>query len=356
MIVRGLALALLISVWPVAGQALALYEAEVPVSGQQDRERNRALRAAFEQVLVKVTGRRDTAGNAAVEAALRQPMGYVQQFFYLPLTDDPEAAAGLREAGHTEMLSVRFDENAVNRLLQQAGVPQWGRTRPVTLLWLAVEDRGERWLLGGEGQPGTRQVIEDGARSRGLPVLFPLMDLEDRRQLHYTDVWGNFQDAILAASARYRPGAVLVGRLWRDDGDGWQVRWSLYHDGNVDHWQGTSNDRDDMLVLGADGAADRLATRHARVISLTDRNRVEVVVTGIGGVAAYERTLRYLGGLDPVSQVQVVQIDADRVRFRLDLDDDRAGLVRIIELGSTLAPVPGASGADARELSYRLLP
>ncbi len=364
-IVRGLLLALILCGHAAVSQAEELYETQVPVSGQQDRERARALRVAFEQVLLKVTGHRDTAQAPAVESALRQPMGYVQQFRYLPLADDGTGER-MREDGYRELLRVSFDVNAVNQMLQAAGVPLWGRTRPVTLMWLAVEDQGGRWLLGGDIRPDFRDATERAARARGIPVLLPLMDLEDRRELHFTDVWGNFQDSLLRASARYQPGAVLVGRLLHGPDGGWTGRWSLYHDGNVDHWSVGGDGWNELLASGIDGAADLLATRHARVITPDGHQFIDIVITEIRDIAGYERAMKYLRELDPVERLQVVGLEADRVRFRLALSGDSDTLVRLIGFGSALVPIPVSSASGrphnaqgregVQELSYRLLP
>lgn len=362
-ILKSVAFALCLALTTAPALANDLYEARVPVSGQGDRERGAALRAAFEQVLIKVTGHRDALQAPGVESALGQPMSYVQQYFYQSLPDDETQAEALREAGHTQMLQASFDVTAVNRMLQDAGVPQWGRTRPRTLMWIAIEDRGERWLLGQEtaGPENMRRDMERKAAGRGIALLFPLMDLEDRRQLHFTDVWGNFQGAVLVASARYRPGAVMVGRLWRGGDGEWAGRWSLYHEDHADHWSGVGDDLTEVIALGIDGIADQLAARHARVVTAEGYTVVDVTVTDIGGVAAYERTMAYLRGLDPVRHVQVAELEDNRIRFRVELDADSDHLVRLIGLGSALAPVdatqlrPQGQGND-RELTYRLLP
>ncbi len=362
-IARGLMLALVLCGLAGASQAGDLYEVQVPVAGQQDRERTRALRVAFEQMLLKVTGSREAAQAEAVVAALRQPMGYVQQYRYLPLPDDDRAEA-LREDGYLEMLRVSFDDDAVNQLLQDAGVPLWGRTRPVTLMLLAVEERGERWLLGGDASRDRREAVEGAAATRGLPVLLPLMDLEDRRELHFTDVWGNFPDALLRASARYRPGAVLTGRLLQGRGGDWTARWSLYQDGNADHWTAGAGSWVAVVATGVDGAADRIAARHARIAGADGGDYVDIVVTDVRDIGGYERTMRYLRGLDPVDRLQVTRLEPDRISFRLTLSEDRDSLVRLIGFGSALVPVPVGPGRvtvppdheGRQELTYRLLP
>lgn len=349
----------------LAGEVTDLYEAQVPVRGQTETERSSALVAAFEAVLVKVTGRRDAVRAPGVQAALRQPMTYVQQYLYLPLP--PSQADANAEAGvppYTQLMRVRFDAQAISRLLQQAGLPIWGRERPTTLVWIAVEDGGERYLLGADDERALSERLTADAGRRGLPVLLPLLDLEDRRNLLFTDVWGNFADDVLRASARYQVTGVAVGRLLRERNGSWSARWSLYHDGAAEHWSVPASPEAAAIAAGIDGVADLLATHYARAESLDGGQYADIAVAGIAGLADYERAMRYLSRLDQVHALQVLSVESDNVRFRARLGGDARGLARTIAFGKTLAQdtaavAPVGTGGDAGAvplLSYRLLP
>ena len=58
-----------------------------------------------------------------------------------------------------------------------------------------------------------REQIVAAADERGLPIAWPLLDLQDLNAVTCTDVWGGFEDEIVAASARYRSDAVLIGKV-----------------------------------------------------------------------------------------------------------------------------------------------
>ena len=123
-------------------------------------------------------------------------------------------------------------------------MPVWGPERPLTLLWVAVDDGvGGRALLGANettelGAPTTpqmtallttvREEIVAAADERGLPIAWPLLDLEDLNAVTFTDVWGGFEDRIVAASTRYRADAVLIGRV-RPGLAGNEVEWLFVH-------------------------------------------------------------------------------------------------------------------------------
>lgn len=344
-----------------AAEVEDLYEAQVPVVSQTESERGTALATAFEAVLVKVTGQRDVMTTPEIQEAVKRPMGFVQQYLYRPLP----VIDGDEPTPHTQIMRVRFDAQAINALVQRADVPLWGRVRPTTLLWIAVEDGGNRFMLGGDGREDLRALLEREAQRRGLPILLPLLDLEDRNQLFFTDVWGNFQGAVLQASNRYQVAAVVVGRLLRrPDGD-WSTRWSLYHDGAAEHWSLGAGGPTEAFAGGIDGIADRLGALYARQISAEGRQLADVAVSGVNGLRDYNRVLSYLRGLEQVGELQVLKVEGDSVFFRVKLGGDPDGLERTIAFGTTLArmppdamplPVPGGVADEAWQMSYRLLP
>lgn len=157
------------------------YTRQAPVAGQREAERTEALRQAFGRVLVKITGDSDAAVRPGLQALLRSPLVYVQQYLYRPLPAGyvPEATAA---AVPTRMLWASFDAQAVNQSLQRANAPVWGRMRPSTLVWLAVEEQGRRYLAGSDVGADLRRELEDRADARGIPLLFPLLDVEDQRR------------------------------------------------------------------------------------------------------------------------------------------------------------------------------
>ena len=68
-------------------------------------------------------------------------------------------------------------------------------------------------LLNRGQQPGNTQAMRDFAGARGLPIIFPVLDFEDRRSLSENIVWNLDEQAIAAASERYGADSILAGRL-----------------------------------------------------------------------------------------------------------------------------------------------
>ena len=179
----------------------------VPDPAARD-QRAAAIRAAMAQLLVRVTGSRNAPLDPAAQRLLAAPDEFLSSY-------------GLDRQGRAV---VGFQRGPVERVLDGLGLPVWGPERPLTLLWVAIDDGvGGRALLGANetselGVATTAQMtallatvrdeVVAAADERGLPIAWPLLDLEDLNAVTFTDVWGGFDDRIVAASTRYRADAV----------------------------------------------------------------------------------------------------------------------------------------------------
>ncbi|MGE0081107.1 MAG: DUF2066 domain-containing protein [Thiohalomonadaceae bacterium] len=341
-LVAALFLALLAVRTVAADEIRNLYEAEVPVAGQGAEERRLALRASFEVVLAKVSGYGAVASEQPLAEALDNPDRYVQQFLYR----DPVAG----QTGLT--FWARFDHTAVNALLRSHRLPVWGAVRPATLLWLAVDERGRRRLVGANDPSAIASTVAAFADRRGLPVHFPLLDLQDLRRIQPSDVWGDFRDVIEGASARYNAQAILSGALARD-GDYYRARFTLYQDGNALRWE-SAGSLEEVIAAGLGRATDEIAQGYSHTAG--GATQVTVQVRSVQSLEDYMRAMDYLDALSGVSRVELVTVEADSVTYRLTLQGATQALVQAIALGDTLVPDAEAMPVpSAAEYRYRLL-
>ena len=360
-------IALAVNQGALADEVSNLYVASVPVAGQDRELRDKAIRSAFSEVLVRVSGRTelvDATAYPAVQEAIGLATRFAQQYRYVK--GEPDARGG--QAGL--LLWVRFDETAISRLLRENNLPVWGSTRPATLVWLVVDNRGQRELVGSDTRNATFSAMQQRASLRGVPLRFPLLDLTDRSALRVSDVWGNFESTILRASERYQTEAVLVGRVFQGYSGHWTARWSLYIDSRRQDWTLSGQAITDVLHPGIDKTAESLAVRYAQV-DHTDEATILMHVRDINNLADYNRVVKYLGSLSHVSAVQTVELSPQGAIFRVDVPGGRLNVARAIALGRTLANVPVESVAVTQplpaaqsatnpapmpELVYRLVP
>jgi hypothetical protein len=322
-------------------QAEGLYTAEVPVAGQQTEQRNAAIRDAFRKVLVKVTGNRGVPKREELGPAIQKAAGFVQSYRY-------RLAAETGSAGVTEdlrrLLAVEFDAGAVNRLLQQQGLPTWGDNRPLILIWLGIEKEGRRVHV----TPGRDVAVEQAAlgvgRDRGLPLLLPMMDFEDHSQLRISDLWGGFATTVRTASRRYDPDLIVFGRLHHVSDKLWRAHWTLLKEEGSSNWKSEGDSAAGATETGLQQLADRLAGQFAPVRNLTDLINFQMRVGGIQYLGDYERVQEYLQGLNSVEQAELLYAEPQAVVFDLQVRGGREVLDREIALGAMLQPDPGGSG------------
>ncbi len=350
----------------LAAEVKDLYSAEIPVHGQDDNERIAAIRLGIATVIVKVSGQREAASHPEVQNAQVNPMRLVQQYRYFPLPEEWQQATDEQGQFYGQLLRIRFDSQSINNILRSANLPVWGRARPSTLVWLAVEDWNQREIVGADSAPRLREVLKRQASMRGVPILFPLLDLEDQSRSGFADIWGDFQDTIMQASQRYQTGTVLVGRMYRQNSTDWEVRWTLYQDDMVERWTSAGKMQQQALVSGLDMAVDQFAQRFAQLENATTANRLTIRVNDVATLADYARVKHYLEKLDLAQNVLVQQVEANYLVFSLALRGSIQGLEQAIKFGETLAPGPAMAipaGSDViinsvsqTELNYRLLP
>ena len=317
-----------------------LFESEVVVPNQTPAARSDAFRVALSEVLVRVAGRNDVLASEPARGLLEDPAKLVQQYRYYTRPDShpPEL-----------LMWVRFDEASIRRGLQQEGLPYWGKERPDTLVWLAVEDRGRRYVVAAGDDSDVRQQIELAARQRGVPIVFPLMDLEDQSRARFTDIWGGFFDNVLQASERYSPQAVLIGRLNRSASGGWSSRWHLQVGSTPRAW---SDSRSDLALLSQQGindAADILASQFAVASGgNAGDSGVTIEISGVDSLADYARVNAYLAALTSVAGMQLVRVNGPGLTYSLQLNGSLQDLTRTVAIGSVLEPAAGGMPGSFR--------
>ncbi len=190
-----------------------LYRAIIIVeSRNNEQERRRAFSEAMREVLIKVSGLTTTTNPASIRRALNNPEPFVESWktqATLQRLNPDEVVSELREAIAIE---VNFYESEIQRLLDENDIPIWPANRPETLVWMVVEDELEdRLILGDDNlRPGSTVAnLQNFASERGLPLLFPLLDLEDQLRLGVSKLWELDEAAILNASRRYQAESIF---------------------------------------------------------------------------------------------------------------------------------------------------
>lgn len=315
-----------------------LYEQEIAVQGQGDAERIRAYREGLTSVILKITGEERHLRNSAVERAVRDAQSYVQEVSYR--TDSTGAET-------LTFISVNFDRALVNDMLMSSGVPVWDRERPAVLLWLSVQSGdGQRELLGADSEHPMLDIVREFSRVRGVPVLIPLMDLEDRRNLPGDVAWSLNEDAIRNASARYGADAILSGRLLESPTGDLVGLWQFLFRDRVEAFDAFERDLSVYTLGTLNRVTAQLATHFAfNSLEAPANSRVTLRVEGMDSATDYVGLMSYIESLAVVHSVSAALLDGTGIELDVRLSSTPFLFTEFISLGRDLAPldVPGLS-------------
>lgn len=347
-----------------------LYEIEMPVEAQGREERAAVVREALKEILVRISGRIEATALAEDETLVPRPTRLIQQFRYQKFKSDEVIPDNPIDGAkpYTQKLWLRFTEKEVSNILRTQGFPVWGKTRPATLAWLVVDDQKQRILIGNNTPHISRIHLEQESLRKGLPLRLPLLDLADQSKLQVTDVWGNFEDTILAASSRYQTEAILVGRIYLSFAKTWNTRWTLYSAGQRHDWEISNSESLRTAVKeGLTKTGEVLSERFAQVDTLIESGETLLQVKNISDLKTYNKVIEYLKSLSIVTKVQAHQVNTDDVIFSLTSRSGRLGISQAIALGHVLVadvsePVIKAESVENKpetlkaELVYTLVP
>ena len=317
---------------PSAAAVADLLQVALPVADQGAEARRRAEREGLARVLTRISGTEEVLGDDVVRAALRNPGRYYASSGY----DRRRVDAAEGEIERPWLLRLEFDRDSILRLLEEAGAPIWTGRRPEVLVWIAREDASGRIELIGADDP-LGEAMAARAEHRGLPLVLPLLDLQDRLALSPRDVWAGFEGPLAAASARYGSQTPIRLRLHALDEGGWMGRWDGELAGARIEGRRQVADPADAGVALVDDLADRLAARYA-VRRDGGGAVLWLQVDDIDGVRRYAGLMRYLDQLDAVAAVQLVQVREASLLLRIDGIGTGERLLDLLGLEQRLVP------------------
>ena len=333
----------------LALQVSGLYSQQIPVTNDGEAERNRAFREAFAAVVVKVSGDPRWLENLAIERAIAQAQNYVEATSYisesiqLPLEDNTLPLDSDEEQFYTaeqRIISVNFAAALINELLADAGIPVWDDNRPSVLVWMVLQNSaGEREFLTVGSNPEIVKVMQDFAAARGLPIIFPVLDFEDRKSLSENIAWNLDEAAISSASERYGADSILAGRLHFTASGELVGLWQFRFQEETDVFDGFDSELKSYLYDPLNRITTQLAGYFAILPESIDGDTVRLRIDGIKNLNDYSSLLNYVENLGLVATVTTAEVDGERIELQLSLVGDTRQLYEQIALDRDLLPI-----------------
>jgi hypothetical protein len=332
-----------------------LFTVQLPVADQTTGLRLESFSQAFRQVVVKVSGSDDALRSPAFERPIESSARYVKQFRYinrsLPEGDEPDAGR--------LYLRIDFDQQLIESLLRENNFPVWGRERPSSLLVISYDVNENIKLVSEDSTPDLIEALDQAASIHAVPVLFPLMDLEDIGLVNIGDIVSREFGKIQTMAARYAPDALLVGQVLGRSGQGWQGDWEVRFADQIFKWKFEAPSKNAVIEQVIRHLAKILALEYA----LEDHRRVEqtllLSVSALEGIDNLIKVQNYLKSLNVVDSVRVAMINKDVITYRLKLRNNPEDLQRLIDFGEVLEqedfPQLSTGGEEQIILNYSFI-
>lgn len=329
--------ALMLAIVPAPAAAVTvsgLYTVDVPVSGSGPDALAQGYADGLARVFVRISGTREVLAFDGVPALLANAESLLLSYQVL------------RGDSGESRLSMAFGAVGVNRALASVEAPVWGANRPLTLAWVAVEDRGVRRLVSGNGEGQADDsawslAFAHAAQERGLPVTLPSTEFNGNREL-LSDIWGQFTGRVRKASEGVAHDVLALVRVSRSGGQ-WRAGWVFEGAKLNSSEESVSADTREALAEAlvnrwAELYADRYAVAAGEV---GDLPQVDIVLRGVTSVSDYGKAGQVLEGLTPVVNVGASRVKGEQLTLRVAFSGELSQLKQYIALDSRFVPVEG---------------
>ncbi len=223
---------------------------------------------------------------------------------------------------------------------------------------MVVEDElEERRILDGDNLDADSRVsrLQIFSEQRGLPLLFPLLDLEDQLRLNVNRLWELDETAILNASRRYQAESILALRIYRSLSGEVLAKSLYFFRGNVFSYEEFELSEEDFLRDSINLVANELSQYYSVLISGTENSvTITMQVDGINSPEDYAALLNYLNALEGVGSFQLSRVHGPSLVLQLETGGQLRQLVETIALEPALQEVAELSRTgDSVSMHYR---
>lgn len=323
-----LSLLLLLIMQPVfAVRVPTIYQVSLPVTTQSPEEKDKAAAQGLSQVLIKVSGNPDVMDNPSLKFQLSNASRFIQEFNYTPGKRTPF------------LLKLKFDEEAVNQILHNADIPILGINRPLILAWVVFQVAEKQpEIIDNSSLSDIKGSLVSHAEKRGIPVIFPVMDMDDINKVSVNDIINMHKDSLVKASARYNSEAVLIARIYPQP-MGFFAEAKLVSGNDEWNWKLSDKSAQDVLDKLVDNVADTISSHAASMNKNSIQEQVTLKVSGITERSDYDLLVKYLKDLTPVASVELVKMAGNIATLTVNLRGTEQSLVQALEVGDKLSPV-----------------
>ncbi len=193
-----------------------LFVVDVKVEDQTTSVERAATQTSLLEVISRLTGLESVPRTAEIKKALEQAESFVSEYMYTEVPNYKSETSAVSKP--LSVLRIVFQPAQIESLLRLAKLPRWPSPRDTCIVWALLENDGRRESIAPGETYRFAELLASNGLARGLPLIFPVMDLEDQLTVNHGLIWGRFGKELLQASERYNANCLLIGRLVAHEG------------------------------------------------------------------------------------------------------------------------------------------
>ncbi len=306
-----------------------LYQATLPVSSQLASERSQLISQGLSQVLIKVSGDAQVMSNKAIQSSMGSAEQLMQEFSY--------TSASGNDSAKPYWLHMDFDPEGVNRLLRNAGVPVWAQNRPLILVIITYEAQGQQPdIISTESPTPILYWLKQEAELKGLPVIFPVMDVEDMNHLSAQDSINGALTHLTEVEKRYGCDALLIGRVIQDPTKKYITQWKFVQGNDQLDWNRDGNLLQEILQGAVNQVTAKLASHYAVVMTNQAHHKLVLNVSGMTESDDVMQLMDYLKQLTLITDVQLLKVTGSDVMLSISLRGSKQSFMESVSIEKKL--------------------
>ena len=159
--------------------------------------------------------------------------------------------------------------------------------------------------------------MQQRARERGIPLLLPLLDLEDLDAMTPAVVWMQDHVVLQRASARYAVTLIGAIHIRSNPLGGAGASWTVIIGDHTSRGTVEALDVAEAAVRAVDAMADAMFAEYARRPQAGPDRSYEVTISGLRRLEHYQAVAQQLESLDGVVTVRPARFVSDSVTFQI---------------------------------------
>ena len=203
------------------------------------------------------------------------------------------------------------------------------------MAWVLVE--GDDTIIDAASMHPIAVAMKNSATEFGVPLVFPLMDIDERLDVRPMLLRGLFFDALRRASRRYDSDFILLGRVSADASGDWSGKWTFSQPAAALIERQSNGAADEVARAGLGFVLEALSSRFA--LRVQSHVEVRISVEGVHTSSEYAALLRYLRALDGVARAELREMSKDLVTLDLWLATTWEGFLDLTGQERQLLPI-----------------